>query len=90
MKHLLLIITLTLLCVSGFAQSNVSFGYDTNGNRTSRGILFGRVTENGKSVESESALLSVATDQIGDIELALFPNPTRDRTLRQSTILILT
>lgn len=78
-KHLLLIVALFLLCMSGFAQGYVYFGYDANGNRISRSIFFGKVVDNDKGIIAENELVPEVNDQIGGIAYNLYPNPTRGR-----------
>lgn len=76
-KHLIIIVALLSLCVSSFAQGYVYFGYDANGNRINRDIYFGKTAENGRSLESEEELASVALDKINEMEVKLYPNPTQ-------------
>jgi hypothetical protein len=65
------------------AQSygEVTFGYDANGNRISRSILFGKIFEDGKNVEAEKGLETIVMDQISGVEFSIYPNPTRGRFL---------
>lgn len=76
-KHLLLMVALFVLCMSGFAQGYVYFGYDANGNRISRSIFFGKVSENSKDIIAGNELVPEVNDQIGGTEYNLYPNPTR-------------
>lgn len=76
-KHLILIIALLSLCASGFAQGYAYFGYDANGNRITRGIIFKKTAENGKSLEPGEELVPVALDKINEMEVKLYPNPTQ-------------
>lgn len=54
----------------------VAFGYDLDGNRISREILFIRMERNG---EAKGEFLSSVTDSLETIEVSLYPNPTNDR-----------
>ena len=57
----------------------VSFSYDMDGNRITREILFSKMGENGRSMETEDKMLPSATDFFNEIEISLFPNPTSDQ-----------
>lgn len=76
-KHLLLIVTLLLISVSGIAQGYVYFGYDANGNRISRSIFFGKAAQNDKNTMTEDELVSEIKSEIGGMEFSLYPNPNR-------------
>lgn len=81
-------ITLTLLLVMGMLVPSLSvhaqnaivqFTYDACGNRVLRSLLISKVEENGKGVEAENDYQDTAIEQIGDITVSLFPNPTEGR-----------
>ena len=77
---ILITIMLALMAVAPcIAQTDVYFGYDQNGNRTSCSFMFRKVQENGRNVEAESPNLSVVSDAFGAMEVRMFPNPTKGR-----------
>lgn len=70
---------MSMLCavVSLEAQNaTVHFGYDADGNRTTRHLTFRKVEENGRSVEADNEALTSANDLIGTSQVSLYPNPT--------------
>ena len=82
-KTLLVVVFSFIPVVFCHAQSygEVTFGYDANGNRISRSILFGKIFEDGKNVEAEKGLETIVMDQISGVEFSIYPNPTRGRFL---------
>jgi len=82
-KTLLVVVFSFIPIVFCHAQSygEVTFGYDANGNRISRSILFGKIFEDGKNVEAEKGLETIVMDQISGVEFSIYPNPTRGRFL---------
>lgn len=76
----LLMLLLTIAAVPCLAQQRgtVAFAYDANGNRITRTFCMKKVNENGKNVEFENPTLAEATDMFSDIELSIYPNPTKD------------
>lgn len=82
-KTLLVVVFSFIPIVFCHAQSygEVTFGYDANGNRISRSILFGKIFEDGKNVEAEKGLETIVMDQIGGVEFSIYPNPTHGRFL---------
>lgn len=76
--------TLYLLLLLAFLPSSlvlaqntqVHFTYDTNGNRILRSIELKKVEENGKNVEAKNTFLTEVNDQLGVVQLNLYPNPT--------------
>ena len=81
-------ITLTLLLVMGMLVPSLSvhaqnaivqFTYDACGNRILRSLLISKVEENGKRVENENGYQDTMTEQVGEITISLFPNPTEGR-----------
>lgn len=83
--------TLILLFLfSGFLLPSISskgqnievvFTYDECGNRILRGIEMRKIEENGKNVENETAFFASATENIGDFQISLYPNPTDDKVV---------
>ena len=55
----------------------MAFDYDACGNRISRNVQFGKISENGRSVENPQGLASIVMDQIGGMKLIIYPNPTK-------------
>lgn len=76
----ILILFLTIAVVPCLAQQRgtVIFTYDANGNRITRSFSMKKINENGKNVESENPTLAEATDIFSDMEVNLYPNPTKD------------
>ena len=71
MRHVLFLCTLLLIGVAAHSQTTqVEFGYDDAGNRTSREI----VTLSKSAVLSDT--IPISETQLGDKSLKLYPNPT--------------
>lgn len=79
-KKALLLLVITTIAVSGLAQQNhvVTFSYDANGNRTSISVGFKKSEENGRNVENENSVLSIAEDVFESMRVSIYPNPTQD------------
>lgn len=78
-KAILILILAVACVVPCLAQTDVYFGYDRNGNRISCSFMFKKLEENGKNVEADSPKLSAVSDAFGDMEIQMFPNPTKGR-----------
>lgn len=75
--HLLLLLAFLFPSVANVAQNaHVRFSYDANGNRISRTIEAKKIEENGKNVEEENDFLALVKDQLGNVQISLYPNPT--------------
>lgn len=76
----LLILLLTIAAVPCLAQQRgtVVFTYDGNGNRIMRSFGMKKISENGQNVESENPTIDEATDSFRDMEVSIYPNPTKD------------
>lgn len=79
-------ITVLLLAVLWTAASQaqnpmIHFGYDANGNRTSRTLSIRKIEENGRLTDTTNtlAMLDVAHDTFGKASLTLYPNPTHGK-----------
>ena len=70
--RILITITIAILISTGVFAQTICFGYDLAGNRTSRTICL-KSTE--ASIDS-AAISPPATDQVGDYQIKLWPNPT--------------
>ncbi len=78
--HLLLLLAFLLPSVANVAQNaHVRFSYDANGNRISRTIEVKKIEENGKNVEEENDFLTIVKDQLGIVQISLYPNPTEGK-----------
>lgn len=80
-KRLIPICLLLLLSATTFAQNaTVHFGYDANGNRTSRTLSIRKTEENGKPTDTlkSPVFLGEANDSFGKATATVYPNPTRD------------
>lgn len=64
------------LAISAQNYGEVSFGYDTNGNRVSCSIQFSK--DNRDDSKDDSLFLTRLSDWFGVMEVQLFPNPTPD------------
>ncbi len=76
-KATLLLLFALASVVPCLAQSNVTFGYDANGNRISSEITFKKSSVDGRSVEDFSNALTYVKDNILLTEVVMFPNPTK-------------
>lgn len=76
----LLIVLTCMLTFCHAQQPRVAvFAYDTDGNRLTREILFGRIDVDKSNDEDNEEYLSSATDFFETVEVNLFPNPTCDK-----------
>lgn len=54
------------------------FGYDDNGNRVRREMLFTKVEDSENNAPKEHETLTSIVDSINSIKVSIFPNPTND------------
>ncbi len=74
-------ILLCAICFSmeAFAQNTIYYDYDNSGNRIKRHILYLKSANVSDldSIPQEQVQKEVATDQLGELTIKIFPNPTR-------------
>lgn len=77
-KIALLLVCSGVLPLFCFSQNygEVSFSYDSNGNRISSSIMFR--ADNRDETDKEGEYLSKVSELFGDMEVSLYPNPTPD------------
>ena len=74
---LLLVVLLSIICV-GKTMAQVSFRYDSNGNRTAKEIVLSSLKNNELSdPEFVDDDFSVFDDKIEDTSIKIYPNPTK-------------
>ena len=68
-----------LICgiISVNGQNEISYSYDANGNRISRSILLRKSAIVEDSVYKEETEKEIFKDEIGEIQIRIYPNPTK-------------
>ena len=99
MKNLLITTILLLSAIIVFSQNNyqIEFTYDAAGNRTERHVIefkepdksmeqrAGGLEQGVGSIEYKSIDEPVYKDKLGDIEVSIFPNPTKGELVIRHT-----
>lgn len=76
-KNILLLFLFVLPCLPiGITAQTVHYGYDASGNRISRTIIL-TSSQAPKAEMNDSAEQSPVLDAVGDVQLAIYPNPTK-------------
>lgn len=81
LKKVLLILLMIVAAVPCLAQqrSTISFSYDENGNRTTRGLALKRVSDDGMNVMVADSPLDKANVTFSTMNVNIYPNPTTDK-----------
>jgi hypothetical protein len=82
MKSIITLITLILGTLTITAQNEFAYGYDAAGNRTSRTII--TIPPPPPAAQKHKEPASV-TEQLGEMEITVSPNPTQGELLLQIT-----
>ncbi|MBR6931592.1 MAG: T9SS type A sorting domain-containing protein [Bacteroidales bacterium] len=78
--QLLLLAGMLLVPFAGRSQNaEVHFTYDACGNRILKSLQLRKIEENGKNVEDRNVFLATATENIQDLKVDLYPNPTEGK-----------
>lgn len=76
----LLLAVATVPCLAQ-ERGFVTFTYDNNGNRITRMLAMKKVSENGKNVEADNPIVAETIDVFSNMEISVYPNPTKDKIL---------
>ena len=84
MKKLITFLTIALCTISynAVSQNSVSFGYDADGNMSSRTVVMLKSASFVSEEEAEEEFLTeIVTAELGKQKITVYPNPTRGRIL---------
>ena len=75
MKKTGILLAFLFMCILSYSQT-INYGYDSSGNRTDRYIGL-KSTRNTDSKVNEKQDEQFYSDQLGDIEIKIYPNPSK-------------
>ena len=79
MKSIVIAIVFSIMSIASFARSfnqSVNYGYDACGNRVLRQVVLGKFN---KSVSADSQQQAYSEEQLGVVQVRIYPNPTHGR-----------
>ena len=76
MRKILLLLLFVLLFVSAYSQHNLSYAYDSSGNRISRTIVMSSRSADAVETSKDNTFYE---EQISGMQWKIYPNPVKDQ-----------